>query len=93
MIPVRTANRAATSVPASSGAALRVGGFDETLESGAWFDWYMRAQAGGVREVVLDDVYVRRRIHGTNNWAAQDQSGTGYLRALRSWVHQQRDES
>ena len=53
----------------------------------------MRAQSDGLREVVLDDVYVRRRIHGTNNWAAQDQAGTGYLRALRSWVHQQRDES
>ena len=43
----------------------RVGGFDETLENGAWFDWYMRAQSDGLREVVLDDVYVRRRIHGT----------------------------
>ena len=53
----------------------------------------MRAKAAGLHEVMLDDVYVRRRIHDTNNWAAQEQSGAGYLRALRSWVHQQRDQA
>ena len=71
----------------------RVGTFNESLENGAWVDWYMRAKAAGLREMVLDDVYVRRRIHGTNNWAAQEQSGAGYLRALRSWVHHQRDQA
>jgi glycosyltransferase involved in cell wall biosynthesis len=70
----------------------QVGAFAESVEHSAWVDWYLRAKAAGLREVVLDDVYVRRRIHGTNTRAAQDQSGAGYLRALRSWVHSQRDQ-
>jgi glycosyltransferase involved in cell wall biosynthesis len=70
-----------------------IGLIDESLENGAWVDWYMRAKTAGLREVVLDEVFVQRRIHGANNWAAQHQSGAGYLRALRSWVHSQRDST
>ena len=68
-----------------------IGPIDESLQNGGWVDWYMRAKAAGLREQVLDGVYVRRRIHGTNNWAVQEQSGAGYLRALRTWVHSQRE--
>jgi glycosyltransferase involved in cell wall biosynthesis len=71
----------------------RVGPFDESLENGAWLDWYVRARAAALTEVVLEPVFVRRRIHTTNNWALQQEAGVGYLRALRSWVHHQRGES
>jgi hypothetical protein len=71
----------------------RIGDFDVSLENAAWVDWYMRAKGAGIREVVLDERFVRRRIHRTNDWAAQGQAGSGYLRALRSWVHHQRADS
>jgi glycosyltransferase involved in cell wall biosynthesis len=71
----------------------RIGDFDTGLENGAWMDWYTRVRRAGLGEVVLDDVLVRRRIHTTNNWAANEQAGAGYLRALRSWVHEQRASS
>jgi hypothetical protein len=71
----------------------RVGPFDESLENGAWIEWYTRARAAELTEVVLEPVFVRRRIHATNSWALHEEGGTGYLRALRSWVHHQRGES
>jgi glycosyltransferase involved in cell wall biosynthesis len=71
----------------------RVGLFDESLQNGAWVDWYTRARAAELSEIVLEPVFVRRRIHTTNNWAVQGQGSIGYLRALRAWVHQQRGES
>jgi len=67
-----------------------LGPFDESLANGAWVNWYTRVRAAGLREVVLDRVVSRRRIHETNNWSTQQQGGVGYLRALRSWVHEQR---
>ena len=70
----------------------RVGWFDESLANGAWVEWYTRARGAGLSETVLEPVYARRRIHASNNWATQQQSGAAYLRALRSWVHHQRDE-
>jgi glycosyltransferase involved in cell wall biosynthesis len=74
-------------------AFARVGELDVTLDNGAWIDWCARARAAGLREVLLDGLFVRRRVHGTNNWAAQSEAGSGYLQALRSWVHRQREMS
>jgi glycosyltransferase involved in cell wall biosynthesis len=71
----------------------RVGPFDESHQNGAWVEWYTRVRAAGLTEVVLEPVFVRRRIHATNNWALQEQGGAAYLRALRSWVHHQRGDS
>jgi len=68
----------------------QLGFFDETLANGAWVNWYTRVRAAELRELILDTVVVRRRIHDRNNWATQEQPGVGYLRALRSWVHEQR---
>jgi len=68
----------------------RLGFFDEALSNGAWVNWYTRVRAADLREITLDRVVTRRRIHEHNNWAAQEQAGVGYLRALRSWVHEQR---
>ncbi|MFN8024896.1 MAG: glycosyltransferase family 2 protein [Acidimicrobiia bacterium] len=68
----------------------RLGLFDETLANGAWVNWYTRVRAADLPEVTLDRVVSRRRIHEHNNWSTQGQQGAGYLRALRSWVHEQR---
>jgi glycosyltransferase involved in cell wall biosynthesis len=69
----------------------RVGPFDETLQNGAWVDWYVRARTGGAREWFVPSVVCRRRIHARNNFASQTNAASGYLRALRPLVQKQRD--
>lgn len=44
----------------------RVGGFDDSGAIGEVVDWYMRARAAGLREAILSDTLVRRRIHASN---------------------------
>lgn len=68
----------------------RVGPFDETLQNGAWVDWYARARMAGARECILPELVLRRRIHARNNFAMQDNAALGYLRALRPLVRKQR---
>jgi glycosyltransferase involved in cell wall biosynthesis len=71
----------------------QVGVLDESLRNGAWMNWYARARAEGLRELVLEPVLVRRRIHARNNWAMQERAALGYVRALRESVHRQREEA
>jgi glycosyltransferase involved in cell wall biosynthesis len=44
----------------------KVGQFDRTLRVGEDTDWFMRVRAAGVRDVVVPEVLVNRRIHGNN---------------------------
>ena len=69
----------------------RIGQFDESLHSGAWVDWYARARVVGVREIMLPEVVLRRRIHENNNFTTQQDAALGYLRALRPLVQKQRE--
>jgi glycosyltransferase involved in cell wall biosynthesis len=66
-----------------------VGPLDERLASGAVVDWVSRAVAAGVRVLRIDDVVLRRRIHG-GNWglAKGDRARAGLLEVVR--VHHRR---
>lgn len=44
----------------------RVGGFDAALPHGSALDWFVRARESGCREVVVPQVLVQRRLHGSN---------------------------
>jgi GT2 family glycosyltransferase len=44
----------------------RFGLIDERYEVNADLDWSIRAQDGGARVKLIDDVVLRRRIHGRN---------------------------
>lgn len=44
----------------------RVGNFDTQWKVGDFVDWYARAKEHGVREHILSEVLVRRRIHRSN---------------------------
>jgi len=44
----------------------RVGGFDETLRVGEALDWLGRARACGLREMMLAEHVLSRRLHGAN---------------------------
>ena len=69
----------------------RVGPFDERLQSGAWVNWYARAHVIGVRETMLPEVVLRRRIHEANNFSMRQDAALDYLRALRPLVQKHRD--
>jgi glycosyltransferase involved in cell wall biosynthesis len=44
----------------------RIGGFDPAYRVGDDTDWFARAVDSGIKMGILDDVLVRRRIHGAN---------------------------
>lgn len=46
--------------------ANRIGSFADA-SVGDWINWWSRARAQGVTEVVVPEVLLRRRIHGENN--------------------------
>jgi glycosyltransferase involved in cell wall biosynthesis len=43
-----------------------VGQFDTTWRVGEFVDWYLRATEAGLRTAVVQDVVLRRRLHGSN---------------------------
>jgi glycosyltransferase involved in cell wall biosynthesis len=95
---VRTrALRGVTPAAVPSAAVVRralfeeLGPFDETLQSGAWVDWYARARMAGARECFVTELVLRRRIHARNNFAAQENAALGYLRALRPLVRKRHE--
>ena len=59
----------------------RVGAFDPSLRVGAWVDWVDRARFAGVVFGVVNEVVLRRRIHGGSLSARAGASGlTGAAR-------------
>jgi GT2 family glycosyltransferase len=64
----------------------RVGGFDPTLMVGEMFDWVGRAERAGIAFIFIDDVVLRRRIHGSNTVLRLKERQTDYLRAIRASI-------
>jgi glycosyltransferase involved in cell wall biosynthesis len=70
-----------------------VGGFDERLLQGYWFDWYARLVDAGVRTAEVDAVVLRRRIHDQNSSLVQPQLLGEYARALHASIVRRRTAS
>ncbi|HSA55609.1 MAG TPA: glycosyltransferase [Gemmatimonadaceae bacterium] len=68
----------------------RVGAFDPALRVGETIDWVARADAAGVRWRILDEVVLRRRIHGANTTARTPALGSEYLRVLKASLDRRR---
>ncbi len=60
-----------------------VGEFDAQYSSFSDGEWFMRARRAGVENVVLDDVTVRYRIHGSNQSNDRPTFVAEVLRSLR----------
>jgi len=69
---------------------VRIGPFAEDLKVGVTVDWYARARDAGVREAMLDDVVLERRLHLTNNGLRESDSRAQYLRVLRASLERRR---
>lgn len=67
-----------------------VGGFSETGRMGEFIDWYSRARAAGAREIMLDEVLFRRRVHDANMTRTTTDRGQHYLDVVRAHLQRRR---
>jgi glycosyltransferase involved in cell wall biosynthesis len=72
------------------GDFLKVGEFDPGLRFGEFMDWLSRAKALGLREQVLDQVVLYRRIHATNTTRLAHDYQRHYLTTVRRHLERQR---
>ncbi len=65
-------------------AYLRVGEFRDGLKVGEFIDWYARAVELNIRSLVLPELLLWRRIHGSNQGVRERQSVSDYARVLKA---------
>lgn len=63
---------------------LNVGLFNPDLKLGEFIDWYLRAQHSGLKDSMLPDIVLKRRIHDANTGIRERDSRKDYLRALKA---------
>jgi len=68
----------------------RAGAFDAATDYGDFIDWYMRAQEQGLKEVMLADVLVMRRIHGANMGYTDTSRRIDFVRVLKRGLDRRR---
>ncbi len=71
-------------------AMERVRPFDETLGAGEFIDWYSRARGTGTTEVTVEQVVLRRRLHGGNCGFQQPALRQELVRAVANHLRRQR---
>lgn len=68
----------------------RVGSFQEETRMGDFVDWFFRAREVNLRETMLEDVVMRRRIH-ESNMGSMDKSLRGqYVRVIKGALDRRR---
>jgi glycosyltransferase involved in cell wall biosynthesis len=77
---------------------FRVGLFDANYQTGEFLDWYFRAKEKGLREVLLPDVVMKRRIHSSNLGILKRNTQTenthaDYIRVLKASIDRRRKNS
>jgi len=74
-------------------AMQQVGPFEEHWRVGEFVDWYLRAQDRGLREVMLNDILLHRRLH-ENNMGRQDRTtGVDFARIIKKALDRRRQVS
>jgi glycosyltransferase involved in cell wall biosynthesis len=61
----------------------RVGPFDTRWQVGNFVDWYLRAQEAGLRDAMLPDVLLRRRLHADNLGIRERAARRAYAQILK----------
>ena len=85
--------RATGSIMLRTAAARRLGLFDMTLRTGWFLDWHMRAVDLGMRELVLPELVLRRRLHTTNLGLREKDARGDYLRLLKRGLDRRRGQA
>lgn len=68
----------------------RVGPFEVDTNFAEFIDWYMRAQDAGLREVMIPEVLMLRRIHGGNMSFTEQARRVDYVRVLKRGLDRRR---
>jgi glycosyltransferase involved in cell wall biosynthesis len=69
---------------ARRGAFARVGGFREDVATAEFVDWMARARECGLRERMLEEVVLLRRIHASNHGIVRTHARVDYVRVLKA---------
>ncbi len=70
----------------------QTGLFDEQLRGGEFIDWMSRGRACGVRDMMSDEVLIRRRVHGAN-LVLSEEPGASSLAAIRKHLQRRRQRA
>lgn len=68
----------------------RVGPFDTRWQIGNFIDWYLRAQEAGLRDTMLPEVLLRRRLHTDNMGIRERASRRAYAHILKHALDRRR---
>ena len=68
----------------------RVGEFNAQLVLGDTIDYVARMDEAGIQVAAIDDVVLRRRIHGRNTVLTQRQHQSDYLKILKAALDRRR---
>lgn len=71
-------------------AFARVGPFSEALRVGVTVDWCARAQDAGLKEVMLPQVVLERRLHLTNNGIRERDAKSQYVSVIKAALDRRR---
>ena len=69
---------------------FRTGPFATTWHVGEFVDWYLRATDLGLRQALIPDVVLKRRVHTTNLGVRERESQTDYVRILKASIDRRR---
>lgn len=86
----RAPSRLITAMMIRRSAFDRIGPFDVDQHVNVTVEWSSRAADAGLRSVMLDDVVLRRRLHGENHGVAGWDAGRQLLRIARSSIERRR---
>ena len=68
----------------------RVGGFSTSYRVGVTVDWFARADEAGLRNVILPEVVLERRLHTQNNGLRERDARSQYLHVLKAAMDRRR---
>lgn len=68
-------------------AFRRVGAFREDVVSGEFIDWLARAREAGLREMLVEDEVLLRRLHTANHGRLRPEARQDYVRVVRAALH------
>ena len=68
----------------------RVGPFSTSLRVGIGVDWYARAIELGLKQEMIDDIVLERRLHTQNNGIREQASRSQYLHVLKASIDRRR---
>ena len=71
-------------------AFLLSGGFDPSYRTGEFIDWYVNAKEQGLKDLMLPEVLLRRRLHGNNLGIRERDTREDYLLIAKALLDRKR---